>query len=159
MSPLSRKTVIGLFLILALAAFLRLWQLPTVPPGLYPDEAANGNNAVEALHTGNFSAFYPENNGREALFINVQALSIALFGPEPWALRLVSAFVGILTVAAVFFLARELFRPAPGAPERRWLGIPEHDLIGLAAAFFVATSFWHLNFSRISFRAISVPLL
>ncbi|RJQ37803.1 hypothetical protein C4552_00190 [Candidatus Parcubacteria bacterium] len=159
MTPLSRKTVVLLIAVLALAAFFRLWQLPTIPPGLYPDEAANGNNAVEALHTGDFGVFYPENNGREAFFINVQALSIAVFGPDPWALRLVSALVGILTVAAVFFLGRELFRPAVGVPERRWFGIPEHDWIGLAAAFFVATSFWHINFSRIGFRAILVPLL
>lgn len=30
--------------------------------------------------------------------------------------------------------------------------------VGLLAAFFLATSFWHLIFSRIAFRAIAAPL-
>src|SRR3989344_9535654 len=85
-------------LVIIIAAFFRLYNIMQVPPGLYPDEAMNGNNALEALSsTGHFKVFYPENNGREGLFINIQALSIKLFGNEPWALRVVSAIFGILT--------------------------------------------------------------
>src|SRR3989344_8126331 len=62
--------------ILIIAAFFRLWQLDSIPPGLFPDEAMNGNNAFEALHGGGFKIFYRENNGREGLFINIQALSM-----------------------------------------------------------------------------------
>jgi hypothetical protein len=54
-------------LILAYAAFLRLHALTTTPPGLYRDEAMNGNNALAALETHRFAVFYPENNGREGL--------------------------------------------------------------------------------------------
>ncbi len=131
-----------MILVVALAAFFRLWHITSVPPGLYPDEAMNGNNALEAIETGDYKIFYPENNGREGLFINIQSLSIRIFGNEPWALRIVSAFFGILTVLGLFFLAKELFK---------------NNRIALFASFFLATSFWHIIFSRIGFRAIMAP--
>jgi len=149
MKKLQRLLSSPLFLLVVvviIATFLRLNNLATVPPGLYPDEAMNGNNALEALRTGDFRVFYPENNGREGLFINIQALSVAVFGNEPWALRVVSALFGILTVIGVYLATRELLN-----------GHPRKELVALAAAFFVATSFWHLNFSRIGFRAIMAP--
>jgi len=130
-------------LILLLGIFLRFYLISDVPPGLYPDEAMNGNNALEALSSGHFKVFYPENNGREGLFINIQALSIKLFGHTPWALRVVSALFGTLTILGVYLLSRELF--------------PGRDALALLSSFFIATSYWHINFSRISFRAISVP--
>ncbi|MBI2582802.1 glycosyltransferase family 39 protein [Candidatus Azambacteria bacterium] len=129
--------------ILVLAAFMRLWHLPSTPPGLYPDEAMNGVNALEANATGQYKIFYSENNGREGLFINLQALSVAVFGAKPWALRLVSAIVGILTVFGLYLLGKELFSRN----------------VGLWASFFLAIGFWHVNFSRIGFRAIMVPFL
>lgn len=146
---LRKYNVFFLVIIILLAVFFRLYQLTTIPPGLYPDEAMNGNNAIEALGDGsinsflqNAKVFYPENNGREGLFINIQALSIKLFGNEPWALRLVSAIFGVFTVLGLYFLAKELFKK---------------ESVALLASFFLATSFWHINFSRIGFRAIMAP--
>ncbi len=128
--------------ILALAAFLRLYQLAAIPPGLYMDEAMEGNDARAALETHRFQVFYPEDNGREGLYVNTAALSIAAFGNHPWALRLPAAIFGTLTVAGIYLLGAELVStPA-----------------GLLAAFFLATSFWHLVLSRIAFRAIAAPL-
>ena len=46
-----------------------------VPPGVYPDEAKNANDAIETLQTGEYKIFYPENNGREGLWIWLIALS------------------------------------------------------------------------------------
>ena len=37
-----------LWLILAIATFLRVYRLDSVPPGLFTDEAMDGNNAIEA---------------------------------------------------------------------------------------------------------------
>lgn len=138
------KTFWLLVVILIIATFFRFYQIKTVPPGLYPDEAMNGNNALEALHTGQFKVFYPENNGREGLLINIQALFLKIFGAnEPWVLRLPSTIFGVLTVLGLYLLAAELFSKN----------------IGLLSAFLLATSFWHINFSRIGFRAILAPLL
>src|SRR5947209_5116097 len=95
--------------ITGLAAFFRFSRLDTLPLGLYHDEAMNGNDAVMALRTHSWHVFYPANYGREGLFINLQSLSIALFGATPWALRAVGAFMGVLTVIGLFFLVRDLF--------------------------------------------------
>ena len=128
--------------ILALAAFFRFWQLDSIPPGLFPDEAMNGNNAHEALRTGGFKLFYPENNGREGLFINLQALSVWLLGHTAFALRIVAAIFGILTVAAIYFFMREY---------------TEDKRTALFAGFLAAVSFWSVLLSRLGFRANMAP--
>jgi 4-amino-4-deoxy-L-arabinose transferase-like glycosyltransferase len=140
---LKKYSIFFLVVILVLAVFFRLYELKTIPPGLYPDEAMNGTNALEANTTNEYKVFYPDNNGREGLFINIQAQAIKVFGNEPWALRIVSVFFGILTVLGTYLLTRKLF---------------EMESIALFASFFLATSFWHINFSRIGFRAIMAPM-
>jgi len=130
-----------LTIILIIAAGLRLYGIQTVPPGLYLDEAADGANAVQAWETGDFRVFYPEDNGREGLYINIASVLIHFFGSNAWSLRLPAAAFGLLTVLGAYALTAELVSP----------------LAGLAAAFFLATSYWHLNFSRIAFRAIAAP--
>lgn len=157
---MNRKTLVLLIGVIIIASFFRLYHLTTVPPGLYPDEAMNGSNALEALHTappvGGFKVFYPENNGREGLFMNIQAMFLAATGiREPWMLRLPSALFGILTVLGVFFFTRELFGRKGNGEWGMGNGIPKADTIALFASFFLATSFWHINFSRIGFRAIT----
>ena len=145
----NSKVLTLLVLILAAASFLRLYALGSAPPGLYSDEAVNGNNAVQALSNNEFKSFYSENNGREGLFINIQALALKAFcsdncrnnGPI-FPLRLPSAIFGILTVLGVYLLSKEFF---------------EDERIALLAAFLIAVSFWHVNFSRIAFRAIMAP--
>ncbi|MDP3779098.1 MAG: glycosyltransferase family 39 protein [bacterium] len=143
-----------LILILALGIFFRFFRLTEIPLGLYPDEAMNGNNALEAKSTHDYKLFYQENNGREGLFINLQGISLTLFGRQPWALRGVSALMGSLTVLGIFFLTRELFSQRGNKKKRS-----AATTIALISAFFIATSYWHLNFSRIGFRAIMLPLL
>lgn len=137
-----------LLAILALAAFFRFYDLAAIPPGLYPDVAINGNDAITALQNHDFKLFYPENNGREGLFINLIALSFWLFGVSVWSIKIVPALFGLLTVLGIYFLAKQLFS---------YLGSRHSRVIGLLSAFFIAISFWHVNFSRLGFRAIMVP--
>jgi 4-amino-4-deoxy-L-arabinose transferase-like glycosyltransferase len=164
----SKKLVfVFLFCIIVLSAFLRFWHIPDAPPGLYHDEAINGANALEALHTGTYKLFYPENNGREGLYINMLALSLALFGNEPWAIRIVSALFGTLTALGLYFLTRELFYDThnqrsifrfQGWKWSQWKpAIENHTAVALLSAFFIASSFWHIMFSRIGFRGILAP--
>jgi len=159
-----RKEYWWLFLIVIIAAYLRVANLASIPPGLYPDEAINGNNALEALETHEFKVFYPENNGREGLFINIQALSLYFLGNEPLALRLPSAIFGILTVLGMYFLTKELFNRSDLFEKNVSEG--ERDCssskikpsaIALLSSFLLSVSFWHINFSRIGFRAIMAP--
>ena len=138
----KKKVFIFFILILAIASFFRLWQLNSIPPGLYPDEAINGNDAIFALENDQYKLFYPENNGREGFFINLIALSFKIFGVHIWSLKLIGALIGILTVLGLYFLTKELFNS-------RYLA--------LLSSYFLAISFWHVNFSRIGFRGIMVP--
>lgn len=142
--PGQRKRTAWLLAAIVIGAgCLRFPALDRFPPGIYADEAVNGVQGWEAAQTGHFKMFYPENSGREGLWVNLIGLSERLIGVGPFSLRIWSALSGTLTVAGLFFLAWELFQSYS---------------IALLSAFFVATSFWHLNFSRIAFPAIMVPL-
>lgn len=149
---MKKNYIIGfLICIICIAGFFRYYQNTELPPGLYPDEAMNGNNALEAIQKNDYKLFYPENNGREGLFINIQAFFLNIFMdetgiPEPWMLRFASGLFGIGTVIGMYFLMKELLKGHPYQTEG-----------ALLAAFLVATSFWHINFSRIGFRAIMAP--
>jgi 4-amino-4-deoxy-L-arabinose transferase-like glycosyltransferase len=65
------------------------------------DEAFNLLDIVNMQNTGSFPIYFPANNGREPLFLYLQALSAAVFGPTPFAARTVSVFLGTGTVAAI----------------------------------------------------------
>jgi len=138
--------LVGLIVVLGIAVFFRVWQLDSIPPGLYPDEAINGNQAVSEPG----KIFYPENNGREGLFMNLLALSFSLFGISIWSFKIVPAIIGILTVLGLYLLTKELFLKR---------GENVSCAIALLSSFFLAISFWHVNFSRIDFRAILVPFV
>jgi hypothetical protein len=155
---MKKWTLVLFLVVLIVATFFRLYNLQSAPPGLYPDEAMNGSNAQEAIATGNYKLFYPENNGREGLFINIQAQFLKLFGVhEPWALRFASTLFGTLTVVGLFLLILELYKVGKGFSPLE----AKMPLTGLVAAFsgsfLMAVSFWHVNFSRIGFRAIMAP--
>jgi len=147
---LNNKNLLLVLAILAIAVFFRFYNLIDVPPGLYPDVAINGNDAIQALKSGDFKLFYPENNGREGLFINIIAFSFWLFSPSIWAIKIVPAIFGSLTVLGLYLLTRQLFL---------YLHKKAADKIALFSTFFLAISFWHVNFSRLGFRAIMVPFL
>ncbi len=131
-----------LLLLLLIGAGLRLWDAGRTPPGLYHDEAQNGLDAVSVLETGRVPLYFPANNGREPLFIYLVTLSAAVLDRSPLAVRLPSFFVGFLTLAATYDLARVLWGRRAG----RW------------ALAVLAATLWHVHLSRIGFRAVSLPL-
>jgi hypothetical protein len=188
--------------ILIVAGFFRFYHLTTTPPGLYMDEAMDGVNAQNVAQTGQYKVYYPEDNGREGLYVNILAVAFKYhLLPEtaPWSVRFPAAVAGFLTVLGLYFLVTELFAedsksqnleipplsqpeadppsedkgrlggvllsekeeppltpPWKGGESKSWLSRYRYQ-IALLAAFFLATSFWHINFSRIGFRAILAP--
>jgi 4-amino-4-deoxy-L-arabinose transferase-like glycosyltransferase len=96
------------------------------------------------MESGDYKIFYPENYGREGLYLNALTLSFKVFGVNNFALRFPSAVFGILTILGFYFLLRKLKLTKTTT------------ILGI---FILATSFYHLNFSRIAFRAIMVPFL
>lgn len=135
--------IVLLVLIIAFGFFIRVYNISEAPPGVYPDEAVNGQDALRTNETGQYQWFYPDNNGREGLFMNLIAFSFKLFGVSVLTLKLPAIIFGTLTILGAYLLATELFG-------RR---------VGLISSFLVAVSFWPLNFSRISFRANMLPFV
>lgn len=135
---------VGIVLLLVLSFFVRFWQIDTLPAGLWMDEAVNAADAMTANTTGEYAWFYPNNYGREGLFINLQAFVLQYFGNTIPALKLWSAIFGVLAVWGTYLLGKELFgRRAPA----------------FFGAVSIAFSYWAINFSRIGFRAIMTPAL
>jgi 4-amino-4-deoxy-L-arabinose transferase-like glycosyltransferase len=142
-SPARTVPFLGQALLLAVvvvATFLRFYRLDSVPTGLLYDEAYNGLDVVRILD-GARPIFLSGNFGREALFIYLQAISVALLGHTDLALRLVSAIIGSLTVIVSYPLVRRLF---------------DHRVAILTTAM-IAISTWHIIFSRIGLRSILLP--
>jgi hypothetical protein len=134
--------ILALLLIVLLAGALRFCCLETLPPGLHFDEGFQGVTARALLGGAAPKLFFEEDMGEEPIAIYLVALSLSLFGQEPWAIRLLSAIVGILTVPLTWFLGRELFRSR---------------VVGLGAALVLAILYWHVSFSRIGMEPILVP--
>ena len=140
--------VVALLFVLLIAAGLRLYRLPELPLGLHYDEAANVVLAGEIARGLETPIFIPSYTGKEVLFFYWVALWMKLLGATPLALRLSAALVGLATVVATVWAVRELLH-----------GQRDADWIALLTGAFLATSFWHLVFSRYGFRAVTQPLM
>ena len=134
-------TLAGFLAVVAIALAWRFYDIQDYPPGLFPDQAANGED-VRLILNGDVRPFYPRGNGREALFFFIQAAFVKLFGIGVWPMFAASALVGSATVVALYFATRPIFG----------------RLAALLAAFFLATSYWQMTISRTGFRAIMIPL-
>ena len=143
----KNKKIIYFFIlatILAAGGFFRFWRLDSIPPGLFHDEAYNGIDAITASETGEYKIFYSGNFGREGLYINIVSFFFDAFGINVRSLRLAGALFGFLTLAGFYLLLRELKLSRAAS---------------LAGLFMMSFSFWHINFSRIAYRGVMVPLL
>lgn len=134
-----------LFLIIFLAIALRFYKLSTIPIGFNDDEAAFGYNAYSILRYGfdewgrywPFPTFESFGDWKLAFYLYLTVISQFVFGVSQFATRFPSAFFGVLTVIATFFLSKELF-------DKR---------VALVAAALVAISPWHIIASRNTFES------
>ena len=114
LAPPGRQELILLAIICALGAFLRFYQLQSIPFGLFFDEATNGLDAARVIQQRAYPIYFEANYGRGALFIYLLALSFKLIGVSGLAMRLVTAALGVLTILAFYFLFRQIFWPWVG---------------------------------------------
>ena len=153
--PASRRErprppdLVLLIAVLLIAALLRLIALGSVPGPLSHDEAVKGYDAWSVLHTGRDQygerlplLFRAIGDYREAALPYLIALAEAVFGATDFAVRLPAALAGTALVGGAYLLGAELFG-------RR---------AGLAAAAFLAISPWHVQVSRLAFRAGLTPV-
>ncbi len=138
----SKRELALLTLMLLVAAFLRLYRLDEVPPGLHGDTAYKGV-AANRIIAGERPIFFAESwGGIEPLYLYLLAASFHLFGNTAQVIQGLSAAVGIITVPLLYLVARELLRSR---------------MVGLLASFWLATSYWHVSWSRLGWESILVP--
>jgi 4-amino-4-deoxy-L-arabinose transferase-like glycosyltransferase/sugar lactone lactonase YvrE len=139
---LQRRELLVLIVILLVALFMRTYRLSEMPPGLYLDEADNGVWAQRFLE-GPYSPFTEQRHGNATLPFQLLGLVLRVFGVETLVLRAFDVVIGMVTVAAFYFLAREMF------------GVPP----ALLGTGLMAVSRWHVHFSRTGFvDNLEVPL-
>lgn len=140
-----------LFQILALAAFLRLFMLGSVPISLNWDEVSMGYTAYTVSTTGmdEWGAKLPllfrsYGEWKSPVYIYLLVPLVKFFGMNAWAIRLPSAIAGILAVYLTYLIGRKLYS----------------EKVALWAALLLAISPWHLVLSRPAFEAnVSLTLI
>lgn len=129
----------GLLLgLLVIATLVRIPNLENIPWLLTGDEGFAGLSALEFLHGSRNNIFNTAWDSWPAFYLLIPASSIALFGQTATALRLPSATAGILTVIALYPLARYM------------LG----RTTAIVATSYLAVFHFHIHFSRIAMHTI-----
>ena len=136
-----------LILVIFLASLLRFYHLGLNPPSLNWDETAHGYNAYSILKTGKDEygnkfplSFRSFDDYKPPVYTYLVVPSIAIFGLNDFAVRLPSALLGTLAVIFTFLMVNEIIKSKK---------------IALLAAFFLAVSPWHLQFSRVALESNS----
>ena len=132
-----------LFLIIAFAFIVRIWQIGQIPTFI-SDEASIGYNAYSILNTGRdeWGEFLPlsfKGFGEYKLPVYIYSVvpSVAIFGLSEFATRLPSVLAGLATIFLLYLLSSRLFSTK----------------IGLLSAALLAISPWHIAVSRMALEA------
>ncbi len=152
----------SLFIILVLAAILRLWNLSGNPPHLSPDEASLGYNAYSILKTGRdeYGQMFPLifksfGDYKPGLYVYLTVPFVALFGLNEWSVRLPSAIAGMIAVWVLYLIIKEfnqlgLLRINKRINADSFSRLPDakHQLLTYLSAFLLAVNPWHVMLSR-----------
>ncbi|HEX7587965.1 MAG TPA: glycosyltransferase family 39 protein [Anaerolineae bacterium] len=144
------RKLIFVFMIAAVAIFLRLYAIDRLPPGLFGDEAVEGLDALDVM-AGNLAIWFHAHLGREPMFVYLVALSYSALGITPLATRLPAIVAGLLTLPAAFWCVRE-WALTVFARERA-------TRLALLTTALLAISFWHIQMTRDAHRDTLLPLV
>ncbi|MCU0475534.1 MAG: hypothetical protein MUC99_05390 [Anaerolineae bacterium] len=145
----QRWVWLGLLSILALAAYMRAYDLIDIPAEMTSDHIEKLLDA-QRVADGDRDIFFANNGGREPFQMYFLALISPLTGGLNFTtLKLAAAIESWLGVLVFFFLGRAL----GGEDTRR------ANLIGLAFAGVAAVGYWHLVVTRVSLRIMLTPLV
>lgn len=135
-----------LIAILILAAYLRLWNLESVPPSASMDEASIGYNAYSVLKIGvdEYGTFplisqRAYDDWRRSLYLLLVVPFVALLNLQVVAIRLPAAILSIVTIWAVYRIVRALFSRQTARAH----------FTALLASLLLAISPWHIYISRL----------
>jgi 4-amino-4-deoxy-L-arabinose transferase-like glycosyltransferase len=144
LAAIDRRWEVGMVVIvLAISAFLGLHDLTSFPLGMHGDEAISGLEARRILNEGWIGPYSPLALGQPSGPLYLTAVSVWLFGDTIFAVRLVPAVMGMLTVVALYLLVR------------RNLGAR----VALVGASLLAVMTWHVHFTRVGFPLASWPFV
>jgi dolichyl-phosphate-mannose--protein O-mannosyl transferase len=132
--------------ITALAAFVRFWQITSLPPGYWYDEAHKSLVALEILRGIRYPIYVTDIDGLEAGYFWLLAAVFRVGGPSYFGTRGLAAFIGTATIPLTFWAARRLYHRHPYV-----------NLIALTSAGVLGFIFWHVHFSRFGIETITVP--
>jgi len=104
---------------------------------LHHDEAWNGVDAMAIIRNPRLTPFLPNNAGRESGWVYWLIPYLLVFGATLFTIRLATAFLAALTLAAAYRFGRELFGPRVSF----W---------GLAV---LSIFYWHVHISTQALRA------
>lgn len=135
------RACVAVAFLLVLGLLIRVVGLEAIPPALWSDEANHGLDVREMRATGHVPVFFPSNCGQEPLYKYLVALATRVSGERPLAVRLPAAVVGWLMLPFAYVWVRR----HRGASAASWTLV------------FLTFGVWHLQFSRIGFRAIMGP--
>ena len=135
----TEQWILPVFIVCAMV--VRFWDLNEIGMGLFRDEARHGVLAEQILQ-GKYMVYSAWAN-LPAGYFYLSALSIALFGHSPFAIRFVAAVAGVLTVPVIAWVVRPLWGRQ----------------VALIAAALVTMSLWHISISRMGFPISLGPLV
>jgi 4-amino-4-deoxy-L-arabinose transferase-like glycosyltransferase len=127
-----RSELIGIGLITLAAAFLRFYQLGSIPRVINGDEGRIGQYAL-ATHQNPLANPFVLIENLGSLYLQAIGISLYALGQTPFALRLLPAIGGTLAVPALYLLGRQLFGTR----------------VAFLAALLLALAHAHIHFSRI----------
>lgn len=142
MNRINRQAKWWILLILLVAAGLRLWALPDLPPGLTHDEADHGLDAWGVVN-GVRPLYFTVGYGREPLFDYSTAVLMLFLGRSYLAGRLTAVFYGMVLVAGSYAWTRRAFNRS----------------LALLTSAGLATSFWAVMTARQALRSVTMPAL
>lgn len=134
-----------IYLIVALAFYLRLYDISRIPPSPSLDEVSIGYNAYSILKLGKdeYGNAFPVllrayDDYRPALYVYLVAPFVGIFGLTPIAVRLPAILLGVLVVYMTYRIGRMI--------GFKYFG---DDGIGRYGSLLVAISPWHIYLSRL----------
>ncbi len=154
MKKIKLQTLLLLCIVL-LATFLRCNNLLTVPPSPSVDEASTAYNAYSILKIGRgeHGSLFPLilqsfDDWQPAIYAYLTVPFIGLFGLSVLAVRLPAVLLSIVSIYLTYELVKRLFQ---GVAKEEYQSL--HVWYGLAAAFLLAISPWHIYLSRLGYPA------
>src|SRR3989344_3499082 len=152
----NRLIYLILGLIIVAAAFIRLYQIGSVPPSPDWDEVALGYNAYSIMLTGHdeYGKFMPIvlqsfDDYKPALYAYLIIPFIKIFDLSIISVRLPAIIFGVLAVFATYLLVKEIL----SIEDKQGKSNKYKETLALLSAAFLSISPWHLQFSRIAFES------